>query len=32
MKLYDVENTAQNIVDRGKEPEKKKTLTINFQF
>ena len=23
MKLYDVENTAQNIVDRGKEPETK---------
>jgi len=21
MKLYDVENTAQNIVDRGREPE-----------
>ena len=24
MKLYDVENTAQNIVDRGKDPEIKK--------
>jgi len=23
MKLYDVENTAQNIVDRGKEPDLK---------
>ena len=23
MRLYDVENTAQNIVDRGKQPETK---------
>jgi len=23
MKLYDVENSAQNIVDKGKEPENK---------